>query len=184
MSDLFGPGNRMLDVSWPCGLARPYVTWNSFSATGDGYPQVFEIEVFGSLARAAGRDPGTVVLNILVTGPDPGHGLGRRSMAADSSQAGASRHAGRIDPTRRESDTRVRRGRAAMESMHLLPASAGIGAFRTQVAAGRGTGIAVVASPASAGAGDYYALRRPRPLSPARSPGQALEPFPTPSQNR
>jgi transposase len=170
MSDLFGVGGtRLLDG---LALPKPYAARiASLRRVMDALD--FEIDVFGTLARGRlAADPGYVAVQTI---PGIGPVLGavlvaeigdvHRFDSADKLTCWAG-----MTPTHHESDTKVRRGRitkqgsrlvrwAAVESVQRLPTHTRLGAFRDQVAARRGTGIAVVATARKQLELVYYALR-------------------------
>jgi transposase len=92
-----------------------------------------------------------------------------------------------MTPLHRESDTKVRRGRitkqgsrlvrwAAVESVQRLPAHSHLGAFRKQVAARRGKGIATVAAARRQLEYVYYALRDHHVRALTQTPNATLNP--------
>ena len=170
MSDLFGVGGTDLlnRVDLPTPYAARVASLRRVIDTLE-----FEIDVFGKLTRGQlARDPGyTAVQTIPGIGPILGAVL--VAEIGDVHRFGTAEQltcwAG-MTPKHHESDTKVRRGRitkqgsrlvrwAVVESVQRLPKHAVLGAFRDQVAARRGTNIAVVAAARRQLEYVYYALR-------------------------
>jgi transposase len=190
MSDLFGVGGTKLLTALVegGGLPKPYVARIASLRRVIDLLE-FEIDVFTRLTRGQlARDPGYVAVQTI---PGIGPVLGAVLVAeigevhrfATAEQLGC--WAG-MTPKHHESDTKVRRGRitkqgsrlvrwAVVESVQTLPKNSVLGAFRDQVAARRGTNIAVVAAARRQLEYVYYALRdhHVRGLRPRATPPPA-----------
>jgi transposase len=187
MSDLFGVGGtQLLDA---LRLPAPYAARiASLRRVMDSLD--FEIELFDNLAR--GRLAGDPGYRAVQTIPGIGPILGA-VLVAEIGDIARFANADKLicwagmTPLHRESDTKVRRGRitkqgsrlvrwAAVESVQRLPAHSHLGAFREQVAARRGKGIATVAAARRQLEYIYYALRDHHVRALSQPPNATLNP--------